>query len=68
MPKIYYIPNLREPVYRKYVIKIYNGSYYIKNYFDTKSEMLKELTLYKKSIATPYILKQNQYERFISKP
>ena len=65
MTKIYNIPSLREPVYRRYVIKIYNGSYYIKNYFDSKKEMIKELKLYKKSIATPYILKQNQYERFV---
>ena len=65
MAKIFNIPSLREPAFRRYAIKIHTGKYYISNYFDTKKEMLNELNLHKKNIATPYILKQNKYERFI---
>jgi Fe-S-cluster containining protein len=64
MSKIWYIPSLREPIYRKYSIKINNGGYYVSYYFDSKKEMLNDLMLYKKNMATPYILKQNKYILF----
>lgn len=66
MAKIWNIPSLREPIYRRYSIRINKGNYYISHYFDSKKEMINDLALYKKDIATPYILKQNKYTLFIN--
>jgi hypothetical protein len=66
MAKIFNIPSLREPIYRRYSIKINKGGYYVSHYFDSKKEMLNDLKLYKKDMATPYILKQNKYISFIN--
>ncbi len=64
MAKIWNIPSLREPIYRRYSIKINKGGYFVSHYFDSKKEMLTDLMSYEKDMATAYILKQNKYILF----
>ena len=67
MAKIYNIPSIYEPTYRKYAIRLSMISYHIWHYFDSKKEFLEDLDGYKKSKAKGFEFKNNKYIPFIKK-